>query len=218
MFLHPLAGIAEIKTSEEFRLYVGDDDRLRFRRYMQNQGIDFSRPVIAVAHTARLKYKEWPERYMKEILRRLLERYDIQIILNFADDAEYRCALQYQKELDYDSNIFVNIKAGSLTDLCALIVNCDFFFGNEGGPRHIAQALGVPAYAIYPPGIHKSLWLPDEGLRFSGISSDDFMPESEQNGRCMDYDARMRLIDIESVWNGLCTALRNNVTDLRGAK
>lgn len=25
-----------------------------------------------------------------------------------------------------------------------LLKNCDMFFGNEGGPRHLAQAVGTP--------------------------------------------------------------------------
>ena len=211
LLLKPLEKVTEVKASEDFRLYVSEEHRQQFRDYMQKQGVDFDRTVMICTPTARQEYKVWPKEYMKEILRRIIKDYDAQIIFNFAGDVERNCALQYHKELDNDPHIFTNIEANSLPDLCALTSNCDFFFGNEGGPRHIAQALKVPTYAIFPPGIRKGLWQPDEGERYSGISTEDFMSAKQQEDRQMTYEERMKLIDVESVWNGLKDALDRNI-------
>ncbi|MDO4823748.1 MAG: glycosyltransferase family 9 protein [Bacteroidales bacterium] len=211
MLLQPLRKIADVKESEDFRLYVTDEHKTAFRTYMQEQGVDFSRPVIIATPTARQEYKVWPKEYMKEILRRIIRDYDAQIIFNFAGDVERKCAMQYREELGNDPHIFINVEANSLPDLCALTVNCNFFFGNEGGPRHIAQAMGVPTYAIFPPGIRKGLWQPNEGKRYSGIGTEDFMPTEEQLSKKMTYEERMRLIDVESVWTGLKQSLDYNL-------
>ena len=211
LLLKPLEKVTEVKASEDFRLYVSEEHRQQFRDYMQKQGVDFDRTVMICTPTARQEYKVWPKEYMKEILRRIIKDYDAQIIFNFAGDVERNCALQYHKELDNDPHIFTNIEANSLPDLCALTSNCDFFFGNEGGPRHIAQALKVPTYAIFPPGIRKGLWQPDEGEHYSGISTEDIMSANEQEERQMTYEERMKLIDVESVWNGLKDALDRNI-------
>ena len=179
---------------------------------MQNQGIDFNKPVILCTPTARQEYKVWPKEYMKEILSRIIQKYDIQIIFNFSGETERNCAIAYHKEMDDDRHIFTNIEAKSLTELCALTANCDFFFGNEGGPRHIAQALNIPSFAIFPPGIRKGLWLPKESIRFAGISTEDMMPVDEQDKQELTYEERMRLIDVESVWKRFQDVFEQNIS------
>ena len=174
LLLEPLSKIAEIKPSRKFKLYVDDELKTNYRHIMEDAGIDFSKPVIIATPTARLEYKVLPSETMKAILRRIIDSFDAQIIFNYAGK-EKDIALRYKNEID-DPHIFTSIEAPTLPDLCALISNCDFFFGNEGGPRHIAQALDIPSFAIFPPGIRKSIWLPDESERFAGISPDDFVP------------------------------------------
>lgn len=35
------------------------------------------------------------------------------------------------------------------------------FMGNEGGPRHLAQALGVSTFSIFKPGNNVVEWVPE---------------------------------------------------------
>ncbi len=211
LFLEPLRKYYDVKTSEEFRLYVSSARKEKFREYMESNGIDFSKPVLLVTPTARQEYKVWPKEYMIEILNRIIKEYDAQLIFNYSGDAEKACAKRYFADMNNDPHIFIDIEAKCLPDLCALVSNCNFFFGNEGGPRHIAQALDAPTYAIFPPGIRKGLWQPGENERFSGISSEDIMPLGEQDTKSLTYDERMRLIDVDSVWKGLKDALDGNI-------
>ncbi len=46
----------------------------------------------------------------------------------------------------------------SIRELAMVISNCDFFFGNEGGPRHLAQSLDIPSFAIFSPSASKKEW------------------------------------------------------------
>ena len=175
MLLKPLEAEREITYCPEFKLHISDEEQQEFRSYMEREGIDFSRPVILAAVAARLTHKVWDKEKMKEILRRIVEKYNAQIIFNYAGDEE-DYAISMHREMENNAAIFTSIKANSLRELCALAVNCDFFFGNEGGPRHLSQALSVPSFAIYPPGISKSMWLPAEGDDYQGISPDDVLP------------------------------------------
>lgn len=200
MLLKPLEKEAQIQYCSDFNLYVSEQEKADYKLYMQNQGIDFSKPVVLAMVTARLAHKVWDKDRMKEILRRMIDKYDTQVIFNFADNEE-EFAVNIHREMGHDKNIFTNIKADSLRNLCALLVNCDFFFGNEGGPRHISQALEIPSYAIYPPNIHKSIWLPNEGERYAGISPDDSHSHDEQSD--MSYLDRFNLITVDEVWEGL---------------
>ncbi|HOY24352.1 MAG TPA: hypothetical protein PK002_14450, partial [Cellvibrio sp.] len=134
-----------------------------------------------------------------------IDNYDAQIIFNFVS-AEREFAINVHQEMKNHPNIFTNIEANSLRDLCALSANCNFFFGNEGGARHLAQALDVPSFAIFPPKISKSRWLPGQGERFAGISPDDFCSKAEQ--KSMTYEERFNLITVERVW-ALLTPMLN---------
>lgn len=196
-FLKPLETIVDVKYCREFKLYVSDAEKQAFHGYMQNSGIDFAKPVILAVVSARLQHKIWDKEKMKLVLQNIIDNYDAQIIFNFVS-AEREFAINVHQEMNGPPNIFTNIEANSLRDLCALSANCDFFFGNEGGARHLAQALDVPAFAIFPPKISKSRWLPGQGERFAGISPDDFCSKAEQ--KSMLYETRFNLITVERVW------------------
>lgn len=211
LLLEPLRAIADVRPSTHFRLYADSKEVGHYRQLMEQKGIDFSKMVIIATPTARLEYKVLPAPTMRAILRRIIHTYDAQVIFNFAGK-ERDIALRYQQELDNDPHIFTNIEAPSLPELCALMKNCDFFFGNEGGPRHISQALDIPSFAIFPPGIRKQIWLPDEGERFAGISPDDFMPREEQEAKRMTYQQRMELLTEERIWTRLQSIINKNRT------
>jgi len=202
LLLEPLSKIADLKPSRDFRLYVDESLKSDYRHIMEDEGIDFSKPVIIATPTARLEYKVLPSETMKAILKRIIDTFDAQIIFNYAGK-ERETAMRYKQEMDNDPHIFTSIDAPTLPDLCALISNCHFFFGNEGGPRHISQALDIPSFAIFPPGIRKSIWLPNEGNRFAGISPDDFVPYQEQMDKKMTYEERMNIMTEERIWQRL---------------
>ena len=202
LFLEPLKAITDIKPSEHFSLIADKQNIERYRQIMKENGIDFRKPIIMATPTARLEYKVLPAETMKGVLRRIIDTTDAQIIFNFSGK-EREIALRYQREMDNDPHIFTNIEAPTLPDLCALMKNCDFFFGNEGGPRHISQALDIPSFAIFPPGIMKEIWLPNEGNRFGGISPDDFMPLQQQLSQKLTYQQRMDLLTEERIWENL---------------
>lgn len=207
-FLKPLEKLAELKYCTDFRLYVSDAEKQHFHSCMQQAGIDFAKPVILAVVSARLQHKIWGKERMKQVLQKIIDNYDAQIIFNFVN-AEREFAINIHKEMNNHPNIFTNIEANSLRDLCALSANCNFFFGNEGGARHLAQALDVPSFAIFPPKISKSRWLPGQGERFAGISPDDFCSKSEQ--KTMSYEQRFNLITVDRVWELLDPMLKQHL-------
>ena len=211
--LQPLNKATKVVYDSQFRLAITEKETAQFRAYMEKQGIDFSRPVLLAAVTTRIPGKSWRKEHMTEILKRLISNYDVQVVFNYAGAVETEAAQAYYEALDKHPSIFLNIEAKSLRELCALCQNSTFFFGNEGGPRHIAQAFDVPSFAIYPPKISKALWLPGDGTRFVGISPDEFATPEEQKD--MDYAQRFNLLTVEDVWNGLQLQLNSYLTTNR---
>lgn len=199
--LKPLERVAKVHYCEDFRLYVSAEQKHAYHDYMQTSGIDFKKPVVLAVVSARLSHKIWDKEKMKIILQRIIDKYaGVQIIFNFVA-AEKAFATAIHDEMNKHPQIFTNIEANSLRDLCALSANCHFFFGNEGGARHLSQALDVPSFAIFPPKISKARWLPNQGKRFAGISPDDFCSKAEQ--KSMIYEQRFNLITTERVWEQL---------------
>lgn len=197
MLLKPLEQITPLQHVPVFHLFITQEENMKFRCYMQQQGINFSRPVILAAVTARLQQKVWPIQYTQEVLWRIIKKYNAQIVFNFADK-EKETALKLHEEMHHSPNIFTNIEAKNLRELCALACNSNFFFGNEGGPRHLSQSFNVPSFAIYSPDISKTRWLPNQGERFQGISIYDVAtPEEIQT---LNYSQRWDLITVDLVW------------------
>ncbi len=207
-FLKPLEKIADVIYCKEFRLYVTDHEKLAFHGYMQNAGIDFSKPVILAVVSARLQHKIWDKEKMKCVLQHIIDTFDAQIIFNFVS-AEREFAMNVHQEMNNHPNIFTNIDANSLRDLCALSANCHFFFGNEGGARHLTQALDIPSFAIFPPNISKMRWLPDQGERFAGMGVDELRSQTEL--ALMSYEQRFNLITPELVWARLEPMLKKHL-------
>lgn len=204
--IRPLNKIRPIKEYPEFQLYVSDADKQAFRIYMEQQGIDFRRPVIVAAVATRIPGKVWDRERMKAVLKLIIKQYDAQIIFNFGGKAEEDYATCLHEEMGNDPHIFTNIRANSLKELTALVANCDFFFGNEGGPRHLSQALDVPSFAIYPPNIGKYIWLPENSGRHQGISIDD-VADKDKITESMSYAEKFAFITVEEVWKPLSAML-----------
>ena len=58
-----------------------------------------------------------------------------------------------------------------------LLKNCDMFFGNEGGPRHLSQAVGTPSFIVQRPNLDIKEWIiADE--KHQGVGPLDVDPDA----------------------------------------
>lgn len=177
-FADALSHIAPIVPVLDFKLYVSDEEKARSREYMASKGIDFTRPVLLMGVTTKIPAKKWNIEYMKAVTRRILDRYKgLQIIFNFAPGAEAAEAREIFTSLGSPAAIKMDIEAPSLRDLMALCSNCTFYFGNEGGARHLVHAMGVPSYALFSPKARKSQWLPQNSTLARGIEVRDVVQD-----------------------------------------
>ncbi len=204
LLLSPLERLGPLRLDPTFRLYVSDKDKATYRDYMVRKGVDFTKPIVLVAAATRIEGKGWEVGRMEAVLRRMIDTFQPQIIFNYSGYRELEISLMLYERMDYDPHILPEIEATTLRELRALTSLCDFFFGNEGGPRHIAQALDTPSYAIYPPGISRRLWLPGDSPRHRGISPDDIAPPSPTATRSERFD----LVTVDRVWSDLEPMMR----------
>ena len=99
--------------------------------------------LIAVHPEAGYPSKEWEECQFKELIQKLLKDPQNQILI-FGLSRARRIS-----DFFSSSNQVVNlVGAVSLREMIAMISQCHLFIGNDSGPSHIAQALGIPAVVI----------------------------------------------------------------------
>ena len=179
---------------------------------MEQQGIDFSRPVILVGVTAKLENKTWPEDRMTETLRRLMKAFPrVQLVFNYAPGREAENARRIYDVLVTHAgavggaSVFLNIEAKSPRQLAAMAANCTAYFGNEGGARHIVHAMGHPSLVVCSPGASKTTWLPqDTDIQALGIAASDIADVAG-----MSREEQYNLITVDRVW----PLLENFVSD-----
>ncbi len=97
--------------------------------------------------------REWPkENYVKLILFLTKTYSNTKIILIYGSDIERKKVLDLMNELP--QNIKKNIICfnSSVNDLIAIMTKLDLFIGNDGGPMHIAAAMGVPTIGLFGSG------------------------------------------------------------------
>ncbi|MBD8346999.1 glycosyltransferase family 9 protein [Dysgonomonas sp. HGC4] len=206
--LAPLEADHTISKDPIFRLFVTQEEKNAFRKYMESAGVDFSRPVIICTVTARAEFKAWDKSKMKIVLQNILDKYkDTQLIFNYGGEKEKEAAMNMYEALNRDPRIFINVEAKNLRDLLAMLANSDFLFGNEGGPRHISQALDIPSFAIFLPNVRKIEWLPNASEKYQGIELADINIEAANNPNLL-FEEKRKLIDEKSVWEKLDNMLK----------
>ena len=196
-FAKPLLEGRQVVPCRDLSLSISDEEKASFRRYMEKQGIDFSRPVLLVGVTAKLENKTWAEDRMVETLSRVLTDFSKwQLIFNYAPGKEAENARRISEKLGNHKNIFLNVEATSPRQMAAMAVNCDGYFGNEGGGRHIVHAMGKPSLVICSPMASKTTWLPDDtNIPAWGIAASDICDTTG-----MSYEEQYDKISIDHVW------------------
>ena len=112
----------------------------KFRaRFRENFG---RKPVLALHCGARIAVRRWPEAYFRELVLKLRGEFDFGLVL-FPDPDGYGSGLADLAD--------VTLSGLSLPELVAALGCASALVGNDSAPAHIADAMGVPAVALFGP-------------------------------------------------------------------
>lgn len=179
--LQPLTDMGiELKQSRDMAVAVPQVLKANFKQRMKNAGIDFTRPVFVFAVTAKLQYKKWRTDQIAEVAEHCLRCFDAQIVLNYGSESELEDVQGFHAKMQQNANIFTSLHTDNLMQLAALISHCQLYIGNEGGPRHIAHAVGVPSVSVFSPSAKKAEWLPSNSRAHQGVEWDDLLDKTKQ--------------------------------------
>ena len=104
--------------------------------------------------------------------------------------------------MENNKNIFSSIETPTIKDLVPFLENCDYYIGNEGGARHLAQGIGIPTFAIFNPSAELKEWLPFPSEKNMGISPIDMIEKKSlplEKFNKMSAEEQFSLIDLETI-------------------
>jgi len=172
--LKPLERLRALDYDRQMTLWVSPQEKADFRAYLQQQGMDLSRPVALIGVTAKLEHKTWPKEQMTEVLRRFIDRFpEVQLIFNYAPGKEEENARDIYDRLGKPASVFIDVKARSSRQLAAMCDAIDLYFGNEGGARHIVHAMQRPSLVVCSPVANPQVWIPQDSIPAVAIRNEE---------------------------------------------
>jgi len=137
--------LSDVK-SRAYKVWLNESELQQGRELLISAGLDMTLPVVALGVNSRDDYKQWPLHYFAKIASWLIEQFGVQIYVFFGPGEE-----AYSKQLH-----------------C-----CSLYVGNDTGPRHISQAVDMPAFAVVSPASNKWGWAPWHNSRFQAVDCGD---------------------------------------------
>lgn len=209
-FLSPLECLLpegrRLDRRRQMDLYATKEETDEYRAYLKREGVDFSRPVLLCGVVAKIAEKNWSLESMADIVGRIIKTFpEIQLIFNYAPGAEEGQARWMYEEMGKPANVLIDVKAKGMRELLCLAKCSDAYFGNEGGTRHIIEAVGKPSIVICNPDAAPGRWIAESEKQQAIYSADYATPlELEQMSREQQY----ALITADRVWERLEPFLR----------
>lgn len=118
-------------------------------QWLQCNGRDRSRPLVALHLTAGVPARVWPLERFLEVARILRQRRRAQFLV-LGSPADRADADHFFAAADEPPLMAAGV--ASLPQSAALSAQSDLFIGSDSGPGHIAAAVGCPVVVLFGPG------------------------------------------------------------------
>lgn len=135
-------------------LFISENCKLKAKDLLTQYGIDESDKLIGIAPGAGASwgrdaiFKHWPAEKYGRLVDKIAENFKAKILI-FGDESEKSIADVIVNTM---RNKPINLTGKtSLEELAALISNLNILITNDGGPLHIAAALGIKTVSIFGP-------------------------------------------------------------------
>ena len=124
------------------------------KEWLNRHKIDPAKPLIAVfpgggaSWGKAARYKRWAAPKYAQLIDKIIENFDAAIILMGDSKEEELC-----REVASLAHFPLHFAVGetSLLGLAALLMQCQGAIVNDGGPLHVAAAVGVKTVSIFGP-------------------------------------------------------------------
>ncbi|MBP6282208.1 MAG: glycosyltransferase family 9 protein [Leptotrichiaceae bacterium] len=179
-----LSPLGNFDYDRDLKIWIKDEERKNIKKIMESAGINLEKPIISFGVTSRREFRIWPKDRFAKLIDFLYEKYGIQAILFYApNDKKYNSEEEHcnsVKELVQNKEaVFTNIKTKSARELIILLAESDMYIGNDNGPRHFAQAVDTPSFAIFTTLNNKKSFCPHDNPRHKAVDVQDVLEMSD---------------------------------------
>lgn len=191
-------------------LNVTEANKIRSRKILTNYGINNNDSLIGIAAGAGASWgsdaalKHWPAANFARLADKIINNYHARILI-LGDELERPIVDTIIKRMD---NPVIDL-AGKTTleDLVALIDNLNILISNDGGPLHIAAALGKKTVSFFGPVDPKVYgpYPPDEKCHIVLSKTLDCSPcyRNFRLSSCQRSKECLETIDVEEAWEAV---------------
>lgn len=184
----------------EPQLAISDAERSFAKTFLGRAGRAKDKALIAIHPGGSSRLKRWSLEHFEALAR-------------IATDANCQCLwLVDPAGTGRDSNLPAGsiVARPSLRELIALLSQCDLLVSNDGGPMHLAGALGVPTFAVYSWG-NPEWWKPYTRARHYSVRREDITCRFCA-GQCI-YSEPICLTGLE--FDAVASAFRTELATMR---
>ena len=141
-------------NGKELFLAVSQDNELKAKNILAACGIEENDLVIGVAPGAGgswgkdAAYKHWPALKFAQVANKLMDEFKAKVVI--LGDASERQIAEVMVHAMRNKPIDLTSKTG-LEVLPGIIKHCNLLITNDGGPMHMAVALGVSSVSVFGP-------------------------------------------------------------------
>lgn len=150
-YVRPLGVEAAHRKTE---IFLTDDERREARIFLQWQGVEGGKPVIAVHPGATWPNKMWLKENFAGLINRTIGNLSAEVILSLGPEDEDLGS--YFKRECPRARVFPVLP---VRQLAAVLSHCSVFVSNDCGPMHIGVAVGAKTIGIFGPE-PEQVWFP----------------------------------------------------------
>ncbi len=136
-------------------IFLTEDEKKESQRYLEWQGIDMSKPLIALHPGGTWPAKLWPAERFADLADTLIAKTHAQIVMTKGPrDGEAAGKVEHAVV-----GRVLSLPVLPLRQLAAILSLCTAYVANDSGPMHIAAAVGTPTIGLFGPG-EENIWFP----------------------------------------------------------
>lgn len=127
-------------------LAVSAAERAKAASLFASAGIDSARLIIGLSVVATAAYKAWPLESYAVLADRLIKTHGAQVV--FTNGREELEQVRAVVKRMHERPALWDYGQTTIQELGALYERCHLWIGNDGGPKHVATAVGCPTIVI----------------------------------------------------------------------
>ncbi|MEW6686514.1 MAG: lipopolysaccharide heptosyltransferase II [Candidatus Edwardsbacteria bacterium] len=142
------------------RVFLSESEKIWAKNFLRQKGIEPGKLLIGLHPGASWPAKRWPKERFFDLATQFMKNCGAKIIWVIGPKEKDLSPFPHRGESERgQQESFLILQNFLLRQLAAVISQCDLFIANDGGPMHLACALGTPTLAIFGPS-EPEIWFP----------------------------------------------------------